>query len=238
MQSGSLYNYFYLEGPDRRADHRAVPEGAPPALVPRHRPCMLTWPPAQAFERMVRASFDMMSTHRDACEVSQNDVRYLRNQPGLRYLRGRARRRLERLWARSDRGRGLKSGDFRSDIDPHLFHRFARDAMWFTVRWYRPDGLFTIDEIADQVPHHPDGRLRPIARGPRRPARRRRLGRVRKGMAPCARQRRLRAHPADPAAALCSDPDHFPGTRAHTASRPRWPRPSGGPRATGRCRSR
>jgi hypothetical protein len=43
----------------------------------------------------------------------------------------------------------VKSGVFRGDIDPELFYRFARDAMWLSVRWFRPGGKLSVEQLAD-----------------------------------------------------------------------------------------
>jgi hypothetical protein len=31
-----------------------------------------------------------------------------------------------------------------------VFYRFARDAVWLTVRWYKPGGRYRIDELAEE----------------------------------------------------------------------------------------
>jgi hypothetical protein len=54
----------------------------------------------------------------------------------------------ERLWAGVVES-GIATGVFRSDIDPRMIYRFMRDAIWVSVRWYRPDGRDSPEEIAD-----------------------------------------------------------------------------------------
>lgn len=144
MKSGSLYNYFaakeeivdeiistylaeLIEGYER-----VVAEGGDP----RH-----------LFEGLVRTSFEVLARHRDACELYQNDVRYIASLPGLAHLPA-VGEGIQQTWMKVIIA-GVESGAFRADVHPGLFYRFARDAVWFTVRWYRPDGPKTIDQIAD-----------------------------------------------------------------------------------------
>jgi hypothetical protein len=55
----------------------------------------------------------------------------------------------EHLWVRVLQD-GVARGAFRADLDPHMAYRFMRDAIWVSVRWYRPDGSLTPDGVADQ----------------------------------------------------------------------------------------
>ncbi len=44
----------------------------------------------------------------------------------------------------------VKSGVLRRDLDVELVYRFIRDTVWVAVRWYRPGGKLTHDDVADQ----------------------------------------------------------------------------------------
>ena len=46
--------------------------------------------------------------------------------------------------------RGVADGEFRADLDIELVYRFLRDTVWVAVRWYRPGGSRTVDQIAGQ----------------------------------------------------------------------------------------
>ncbi|HUA94760.1 MAG TPA: hypothetical protein VMB82_04455, partial [Acidimicrobiales bacterium] len=43
---------------------------------------------------------------------------------------------------------GVASGEFRDDVDPAVFYRLLRDAVWLSVRWWRPD---SVDRLADDA---------------------------------------------------------------------------------------
>ena len=46
--------------------------------------------------------------------------------------------------------RGVADGEFRADLDIELAYRFLRDTVWVAVRWYRPGGSLSVDDIAKQ----------------------------------------------------------------------------------------
>ena len=37
-----------------------------------------------------------------------------------------------------------------ADLDVELVYRFLRDTVWVAVRWYRPGGDLTPEQVADQ----------------------------------------------------------------------------------------
>jgi hypothetical protein len=45
--------------------------------------------------------------------------------------------------------RGAATGAFRADLDSRMLYRMLRDAIWVSVRWYRPDGPDGPQQIAD-----------------------------------------------------------------------------------------
>ena len=45
---------------------------------------------------------------------------------------------------------GVRSGALRGDLDTELVFRFIRDTVWVAVRWYRPGGPMTAQDVADQ----------------------------------------------------------------------------------------
>src|SRR5262249_563732 len=54
----------------------------------------------------------------------------------------------ERIWVEVLE-RGMETGVFRADVEARMVYRFMRDAIWVSVRWYRPDRRYRPDEIAD-----------------------------------------------------------------------------------------
>jgi hypothetical protein len=76
-----------------------------------------------------------------------NEFNLLVQYPRFAYLSEGADE-TERLWAGVVE-HGIATGVFRSDIDPRMIYRFMRDAIWVSVRWYRPDGAYRPEQIAD-----------------------------------------------------------------------------------------
>ena len=71
--------------------------------------------------------------------VMVNEWNLLRAVPALRLpARDLTRRPSASGWACSNAAR--ESGAFRPDLDPWMLYRMIRDAIWVSVRWYRPDG--------------------------------------------------------------------------------------------------
>jgi AcrR family transcriptional regulator len=145
LLSGSLYHYFdskesmvdeilssYLDG--LLASYEEVDARNPED-------------PRASLEGHMRASFRVMEEHRDAAEIFHNDFNYLTAQPRFAYLK-QTNDRIQHAGLDVIRG-GVKSGVFRGDIDPELFYRFARDAMWLSVRWFRPGGKLSVEQLAD-----------------------------------------------------------------------------------------
>jgi TetR/AcrR family transcriptional regulator, cholesterol catabolism regulator len=143
--SGSLYHHFdskesiidellssYLD--ELLATYREiVAEGGSSILV---------------LSRLVHAAFGSFDRHRAAITVFQNERQYLLNYPRFGYI-AKSEQAVSRLWMKVIRD-GIASGELRRDVDAKLAHRFIRDAIWVSVRWYRPGGRLTSDQLADQ----------------------------------------------------------------------------------------
>ena len=142
--SGSLYHHFdskesmvdeilagFLEA-TLAAQRHAAEQGHDPAAVLRE---------------LVTQSFAALGPHGDAIAIMHNELAYLSQFPRFAYLRAAADE-AEMLWVGVIED-GRRSGVFRADVDAALVYRFMRDAVWIAVRWYRPDGRYTAEELAD-----------------------------------------------------------------------------------------
>jgi AcrR family transcriptional regulator len=103
--------------------------------------------PAAVLRKLVTLAFRAVAEDATAVAVMQNEVGFLLQFPRFAFLRTRADE-AEKLWVGVLEA-GIRAGAFRADLDPRLTYRFMRDAIWVTVRWYRPGGRHTIDEIRD-----------------------------------------------------------------------------------------
>lgn len=107
--------------------------------------------PRETLEALVRASFEAIHSHRDEVAIYQDELKHLRGNPRFEYLRER-NTEFREMWT-AVLGRGMASGEFRSDLDTQLTYRFLRDTVWVAVRWYRPEDANDHAVIADQYLH-------------------------------------------------------------------------------------
>jgi TetR/AcrR family transcriptional regulator, cholesterol catabolism regulator len=144
LLSGSLYHYF----DSKEAMVEAIVASFLTDLSEAYaRASAEDDDPRECLAAMIRASFQVMAQHPYACHIFQHDFNHLRTLPRFEALDGMARDS-ERAWL-DVLAAGVARGQFRDDVDPLVFYRFNRDAIFLTVRWYREGGHYTLDELAD-----------------------------------------------------------------------------------------
>ncbi len=99
-------------------------------------------------EAVVRVSFEAIDQHHAEVAIFQNDSGYLMEFERFGYLREH-NTRFREMWLELLHG-GVEAGTLRPDVDAELVFRFIRDTVWVAVRWYRPGGELSADEVADQ----------------------------------------------------------------------------------------
>jgi AcrR family transcriptional regulator len=102
----------------------------------------------EVLSNLVRVAFKSFDRHRAAITVFQNERQYLLNFPRFSYL-AKTELAFSRLWMKVIR-EGIISGELRSDLDAKIVQRFIRDAIWVSVRWYRPSGRLTSTQLGEQ----------------------------------------------------------------------------------------
>jgi TetR/AcrR family transcriptional regulator, cholesterol catabolism regulator len=95
----------------------------------------------------VHVAFGALETDRAAVSVMLNEYNVLVQYPRFAFLRD-AVESTERRWI-DVLDAGMRAGDLRQDVPADAVYRFLRDAIWVSVRWYRPDGPQRPDDIAD-----------------------------------------------------------------------------------------
>ena len=144
VMSGSLYHHF--ESKEEIVD--TIIASYFDELLERYKTVLATHDsPSGRLADLVRESFRSIAAHPEACEIYRNDYKYLAGIPRFAYV-VKATAKVQRTWL-SVIEAGVAVGEFRRDLDPALFYRFARDAIWQSARWYKPRGQHTIDDIAD-----------------------------------------------------------------------------------------
>jgi AcrR family transcriptional regulator len=143
--SGSLYHHF--ESKEAIVDH-LLHEFLEEVFQAYDAAVKVAPNATEALRALVRIAFRAVHEHRVAVAVMHQEFHYLLRYPRFRYLRTLSDD-AEALWVRVIRD-GIRSGEFRHDIDAVLIYRFIRDAVWNTVRWYEPGGRYRIDTIANR----------------------------------------------------------------------------------------
>ena len=142
--SGSLYHHF--DSKESMLDE--IMHGFLDRTVTQYRATVAEGgDPLEVLRALVREAFSSLGANPAALAVMINEFNFLVQFPHFAYLREGAEE-TERLWV-GVIDDGMRAGMFRSDIDPRMIYRFMRDAIWISVRWYRPDGRYRPEEVAD-----------------------------------------------------------------------------------------
>jgi AcrR family transcriptional regulator len=146
LLSGSLYHYF--DSKDAMVE-QLVSDFLQDLTAAYPRVRAENDDPRSSLAGLIRESFHLVAKHPYACHIYQHDFNYLRTLPRFASLDEMAHDG-ERAWLDVLR-EGVDRGQFRADVDPLVFYRYSRDAIFLTVRWYRPGGRYPIDELADSA---------------------------------------------------------------------------------------
>jgi AcrR family transcriptional regulator len=102
--------------------------------------------PKARLHNLVDASLQAASAHRHATEIYQNDGNYLRGFDRFGYLKNTGRE-LQNAWLDVIND-GVRRGVFRSDLNVKVCYRLIRDALWLSVRWYKPTRDYPVSRLA------------------------------------------------------------------------------------------
>ncbi|GAA4545081.1 TetR/AcrR family transcriptional regulator [Pseudonocardia xishanensis] len=144
MLSGSLYHHF----PSKDAIVREIVTSYLADLRERYsRVLAMNLAPRARLEQLIHASLLAAEAAPDATVVYQNEMSYIRGLPEFEEVKA-ATAEVQQTWLGAIEA-GRADGSFRTDIEPRVFYRFLRDAVWLSVRWYRPEGSYTVDQLAE-----------------------------------------------------------------------------------------
>jgi AcrR family transcriptional regulator len=142
--SGSLYHHF--DSKESIGDE-ILTSFLDAVLADYRRAVASSTDPREVLERIVRSTVDTLTHHRAALMMLQNDWSYFRSQPRFGYLK-EALDEIERVWV-EQLDKGVREGVFRADLDPRLTYRLLRDILWMPVRWHRPGGPWTPEQVTE-----------------------------------------------------------------------------------------
>jgi AcrR family transcriptional regulator len=99
-------------------------------------------------EELIRYSFATIHDRPHAVALYQNESSLLAHLPDFSYV-ARISGDITQIWLDVLEA-GRQEGTFRRDLEPGVAYRFIRDAVWGTVRWYKPDGKLGHEVVAAQ----------------------------------------------------------------------------------------
>jgi AcrR family transcriptional regulator len=141
--SGSLYHHF----PSKDAIVNEIVTTYLEHLRGRYREVLsANLSPRDRLEELITASLLAADAEPNATIIYQNEMNYIREMPQYEAVK-EAAAEVQQTWLTVIE-EGRADGSFRTDIEPRVFYRFVRDAVWLSVRWYRPEGPYTIEQLA------------------------------------------------------------------------------------------
>ncbi|MEU5694371.1 TetR/AcrR family transcriptional regulator [Actinosynnema sp. NPDC020468] len=105
-----------------------------------------TAPRAKVAE-LVRGSLAVIEAHPHATEIYQNSGSYLTSLEGYDHIKVVANT-IQKTWI-TVLDEGAAHGEFRSDIPARVLYRMLRDALWLSVRWFKPTDEYPMSKFAD-----------------------------------------------------------------------------------------
>jgi len=141
--SGSLYHHF--ESKEAMVDQILAPylrdlRAAYAAVL------ATSADPRARLADLIVASLEVVEAHPHATEIYQSDVNYLSQFERFGYLR-EAAGEVRSAWL-AVIGEGIAAGAFRADVEPSILYRLMRDAIWLSVRWFRPSRQYPLSRFA------------------------------------------------------------------------------------------
>ena len=143
--SGSLYHHFSSK--EEMVDE--VLRGFLDWLFTRYREIMDTEAnPLVRLKGLFMTSFEALEYRHAQVVIYQDEAQRLSTQPRFSYIEDMNRQQ-RKMWVELI-NQGIDEGYFRPDLNVDLIYRFIRDTTWVSVRWYRPGGPLTAQQVGQQ----------------------------------------------------------------------------------------
>ena len=97
---------------------------------------------------LIAECLGVVEAHPHATEIYQSDVNYLSQFERFGYLTAAAAQ-IRHAWLEVLND-GVVQGAFRPDLEPRIVYRLMRDAIWPSVRWFRPSREYPLSRFADE----------------------------------------------------------------------------------------
>jgi TetR/AcrR family transcriptional regulator, cholesterol catabolism regulator len=104
--------------------------------------------PRTKLRDLVAECLGVVEAHPHATEIYQSDVNYLSQLDRFGYLTAAASQ-VRQAWLEV-LNEGVAQGAFRPDLEPQIVYRLMRDAIWPSVRWFRPGRDYPLSRFAEE----------------------------------------------------------------------------------------
>jgi AcrR family transcriptional regulator len=143
--SGSLYHHF-------KSKEQMVEEVLRDFLdwlFGRYRQILDTaTSPLDKLTGLFMASFEAIEHRHAQVVIYQDEAKRLSDLPQFDFVDARNKEQ-RKMWV-DILQEGIADGSFRPDLDVDLVYRFIRDTTWVSVRWYKPGGPLTAEQVGQQ----------------------------------------------------------------------------------------
>lgn len=146
LLSGSLYHHF--DSKDAMVEE--IVASYLRALHDRYADVMAAELDAGVrLRKLIHCSLEVAQAHPHASEIYQGSRGYFASDERFAVLRELATGVFD-TWQRAI-ALGVGEREFRKDVNARVFHRFLRDAVFLSSRWFHPSEAYGIDELADDT---------------------------------------------------------------------------------------
>ncbi|EPQ78727.1 Transcriptional factor [Mycobacterium marinum MB2] len=104
--------------------------------------------PLERLKGLFLASFEAIEHRHAQVVIYQDEAQRLSSQPRFSYLEDRNKEQ-RKMWV-DVLNQGIEEGYFRPDLDVDLVYRFIRDTTWVSVRWYKPGGALSAQQVGQK----------------------------------------------------------------------------------------
>jgi AcrR family transcriptional regulator len=142
LLSGSLYHHF----PSKDAMLEEILRAPLETLIANYRAADTGTAPDELLRRFVGIGLNFVAQYRDVVTIIQNDMTYISQFERFDFVEAQVSL-VGDIWRRALRA-ATREGYLRADLDIDIAFRVTMGSILTTVRWYRPEGSETIDDIA------------------------------------------------------------------------------------------
>lgn len=143
MLAGSLYYHFDCKD----AIVKEIVEGYLVELVDRYAEVDVTHPDGRSrLQALVGVSLEVAHTNADASGIYQANRAYFATDERFENIRVLAMH-VQSYWSDAIND-GIREGTFRADVNKRVFHRYVRDAVFLSSRWFTPTEPYLLSDLA------------------------------------------------------------------------------------------